>query len=249
MSINNQKMTKKQNAVISNVVTGIIAGICLLSSSSVFAQTNTTFSFGAKLNLATWDGDNPGSGNNFEAKTNMLGLEAKVAHGSWFGGLTLLGAEFEFKDDAPARPTNPLPPSSNPVVINRGETDLVLGYRFWPKISLFLDIKNVTNKWDADNYKMEYIGLGIGISGFHPVSAKGTLYGNFGFVPMNIKADGKEVGEAKRSAFNFGYLYKASPRISLSVGLQSQNQTNDYDDGSKQTHGLGALMFGINGQL
>lgn len=234
---------------MANIVTCLIIGACIFFSSSVFAQTNTFYSFGAKINLATWDGDNPGSGNNFESKTNMLGLEAKVSHGAWFAGLTLLGAEFEFDDVAPARPSNPLPPSSDPVVIKRGETDLVLGYRFWPKISLFLDIKNVTNKWDTDNYKVEYTGLGIGISGFHPVSPKGILYGNFGFVPMNIRADGKEVGEAKRSAFNIGFLFKASPSISLSVGLQSQNQINDYDDGSEQAHGLGALMFGINGQL
>lgn len=249
MSMNNPQTVSHLASTYRNVIAGVIGGLCLLAIPSVIAQTNTQFSFGAKLDFSTWKGDNPGVGKDFEDQSSMLGIEAKVSHGSWFGGLTLLGGEFEFDDVAPARPTEPLPPSSAPITIKRGEVDLVLGYRFWPRVSLFLDIKNVTNKWDKDNYKVEYTGLGFGISGYHPLSPKWSLYGNFGLVPMNIKVDDEDVGDAGRSALNIGFLYRASERANFTIGLRSQNQTNDYDDGTEQTHKLGSLMFGINGQL
>lgn len=220
----------------------------LLVASQSFAQTDTQYSIGAKLDFSTWEGDNPG-GASFDAKAPMLGLEAKAQHAKWFGGLTLTGGEFKFDTLAPSRPTNPLPTGSEPVTIKRGEVDLVLGYRFWERISLFLDFKNVTNEWNTDGYKIEYNGLGVGITGFHPLTPEWTLFGNLGFLPMNIRADGQEVGDARRSALNVGFLYRMSPRFNLRIGLQSQTQTDKYDGGGEQTHSIGALMFGINAAL
>jgi len=225
-----------------------MGGALLLVTSTAFAQTNTQYSLGAKLDVSTWKGDNPG-GASFKAESPMLGLEAKIQHAKWFGGLTLTGGEFKFDTLAPTRPTRPLPTGSGPTTIKRGEVDLVLGYRFWSRISLFLDLKNVTNEWDTDGYKIEYTGLGIGITGFHPLTPEWTLFGNFGFLPMNIKADGQEVGDATRSALNVGFLYRLNSRFNLRVGLQSQTQTDKYDSGGKQTHNIGALMFGINAAL
>jgi len=225
-----------------------MGGALLLVTSTAFAQTNTQYSLGAKLDASTWKGDNPG-GASFEAKSPMLGLEAKIQHAKWFGGLTLTGGEFKFDTLAPTRPSNPLPTGSEPTTIKRGEVDLVLGYRFWSRISLFLDLKNVTNEWDTDGYKIEYTGLGIGITGFHPLSPEWTLFGNFGFLPMNIKADGQEVGDTTRSALNAGFLYRLNSRFNLRIGLQSQTQTDKYDNGGKQTHSIGSLMFGINAAL
>jgi len=220
----------------------------LFASPPIWAQTETHYSLGAKLDFSTWEGDNPG-GESFKAKAPMLGLEAKIQHGSWFGGLTLAGGEFEFDTLAPTRPTNPFPSGSEPVTIKRSEVDLVLGYRFWPRIALFLDLKNVSNEWDTDRYKTEYNGLGLGISGHHPLTPEWTLFGNFGVVPMNIKADGQDVGDATRSALNIGFLYRISQRMNFSIGLQSQTQTDDYDNGLEQTHRIGALTLGINAAI
>lgn len=215
----------------------------LLMASQASAETKARFSLGAKLDFSNWEGENPG-GADFDEKSTMLGVEAKVQHGKWFGGLTLAGGEFEFDSPAPSRPT-PLP-ASNETTIKRTEVDLILGYRFWPRIALFLDLKNVTNEWDADDYKIEYTGLGFGIAGHYPLDPKWTLFGNFGVVPMNIEADGDDVGDATRTVLNVGFLYRIKQNLNFSIGLQSQNQTDDYDDGGEQDHRVGALTLGIN---
>jgi hypothetical protein len=238
----------KSNKLFQYSFTTVMTGALLLVASQAWAQAETRYSLGAKLDFSTWKGDNPG-GASFKAGAPMLGLEAKVQHAKWFGGLTLTGGEFTFDTLAPSRPTNPLPAGSEPVTIKRGEVDLVLGYRFWSRISLFLDLKNVSNEWNTDGYKTEYSGLGIGITGFHPLSSQWTLFGNFGFLPMNIRADGQEVGNATRSALNVGFLYRINPWLNLRIGLQSQAQIDKYDSGGEQTHNINALMFGINGSL
>lgn len=225
-----------------------LLAILLLATPLAWAQTEARYSLGAKLDFSTWEGDNPG-GADFKAKAPMLGVEVKIQYANWFGGLTLAGGEFKFDTLSPTRPTSPLPIGSEPVTIKRSEVDLVLGYRFWPRIALFLDLKNVSNEWDTDSYKTEYNGLGLGISGHHPLSPEWTLFGNFGVVPMNIKADGQEVGDATRSALNIGFLYRINQRMNLSIGLQSQTQIDDYDNGLEQTHRVSALTFGINAAL
>jgi len=225
-----------------------LSATLLFATPLVLAQAEARYSLGAKLDFSTWEGDNPG-GAGFEAKAPMLGLEAKMQYASWFGGLTLAGGEFRFDTLAPTRPTSLLPVGSEPVTIKRSEVDLVLGYRFWPRIALFLDLKNVTNEWKRDGYKTEYNGLGLGISGHHPLSSRWVLFGNVGVVPMNIRADGQDVGDATRSALNIGFLYRIGQRTNFSVGLQSQTQTDDYDNGREQTHRISALTFGINAAL
>lgn len=219
----------------------------LLASSASWAESDGQFSLGAKLLSATWKGENP-DGADFESQSGQLSLEAKYQQQSWFGGLTLQGGQFEFDDVAPERYDHK-DFGGETVKIKRGEVDLVAGYYFWERVSLFLDIKNVGNEWVADGYKVEYSGLGLGVSGYHPMSETWSFFGSFGLVPMTIKADGKEIGNATRSALNVGFLYRFAPRANFTIGLQSQTQTNDYDDGTEQTQHLGALVFGVNGTL
>jgi hypothetical protein len=227
----------------------LLACTMLLATGATWAGTPTQFNLGAKLHMATWSGDNPGGGKKFEAKSGMLGLEAKLQHQRWYGGLTLLGGQFTFDEVAPTRLDGYTPPSGEKVKIKRGEVDLVAGYYFWSRVSLFLDIKNVSNEWDADGYKLQYTGLGLGVSGFHPLSPSWSLFGSFGLVPMNIKAEGDKVGTATRAALNVGFLYRLSERVNFTIGVQSQSQTNDYDNGTEQTHRVGSLIVGITGSL
>lgn len=216
----------------------------LLVASQASAQSKVQFSFGAKVDLSNWEGENPG-GADFDEKGSMLGVEAKIQYGKWFGGLTLAGGEFDFGTPAPSRPTKPLA-ARKETTIKRGEADLIMGYRFWPRIALFLDIKSVNNEWDADSYKIKYTGLGFGVAGHYPLAPKWTLFGSLGFVPMNIEADGKDVGDATRSALNVGFLYQLTKSLNLSIGLLNQTQTDDYDEGDEQTHNISALTLGIN---
>lgn len=224
----------------------LISGL-LLASAPLHAESPGQFSLGAKLLSATWTGENPG-GADFKSQSGQLGLEAKYQQQRWFGGLTLQGGTFEF-DDVPPERYDHATLSGETVKVKRGEVDLVAGYYVWPRVALFLDIKNVDNEWVADGYKVEYSGLGLGVSGYHPVSDSWSFFGSFGLVPMTIKVDGEEIGNATRSALNVGFLYRFATRANFTIGLQSQTQTNDYDDGTEQTQHLGALVFGVTGTL
>lgn len=227
---------------------GLLVSGLLLTGSPLRAESTGQFSLGAKLLSSTWKGENSG-GADFESQSGQLSLEAKYQRERWFGGLTLQGGQFEFDDVAPDRPDGYTPPADETVKIKRGEVDLVGGYYFWPRVALFLDIKNVANEWLVDDYKVEYNGLGLGVSGYHPMSETWSFFGSFGVVPMNIKADGEKIGSATRSALNVGFLYRFAPRANFTVGLQSQTQTNDYDDGTEQTQHVGAVVFGVTGSL
>lgn len=227
---------------------GLLMCGLVLASAPLRAESTSQYSLGAKLLSTTWSGENPG-GAKFKSQSGQLSLEAKFQHQRWFGGLTLQGGQFEFDDTPPARPDGYTAPGGEKVKIKRGEVDLVAGYYFWPRVSLFLDAKNVGNEWLADGYKVEYSGLGLGVSGYHPLSETWSLFGSFGLVPMNIKAEGDKVGTARRSALNVGFLYRFTSRANFTIGLQSQTQTNDYDDGTEQTQHVGALVFGVTGML
>ena len=218
---------------------------CLLLPSLATAGSGMQFSLGTSLKSTTWSGENPGSGGRFEAQAPMLSLEARLQRGRWFGGLTLSGGEFEFADTSPARPTGPALPATQSVTVSRGETDLVAGYRIRERIALFADIKSVANTW-SDNYKMEYSGLGIGISGFLPLGSRWLIFGNLGFVSMDIKVQRSSIGNAKRSALNMGVSYRIADAFNVSLAINSQSQINTYRDGSEQTHELGSLALGIN---
>ncbi len=224
----------------------LITALCLFAMPLAWAQSGSQYSLGAKLDFATWGGDTPAGGKSFEAGSTLLGLTGQYRHQRWFAGLTLLGGEFQFDTVAPARPTQPLPTGSEPVTIKRSEVDLVMGYQFWRRVGLFLDLKSVGNEWVGDGYTVNYLGLGLGVNGHLPLSPAWTLFGNVGIVPMTIEAQGEKVGRAGRGALNVGGLYRASPHVSFSVGLQAQSQTNAYDDGTEQTHALGALRVGLN---
>ncbi len=224
----------------------LLLAVMLLVPGLAAAENTNRYSVGVNLKPSTWKGENPGNNADFSSKSAMLSLEAKIQRGRWFGGLTLSGGEFNFSDTSPARPTGPALPVGQTVTIKRGEADLVAGYRFWERISLFIDLKNVINTWDNDNYKVEYTGLGVGASGFMPLSPQWLLFGSIGFVPMDIKVQGDSVGSSKRSALNIGFLYRTGDRFNISLALNSQTQVNEYDDGSEQTHELGSLAIGVN---
>jgi hypothetical protein len=222
-----------------------IASTLLFSASQGWAESDTRYSVGAKLDFSTWRGDNP-NGSSFDTRAPMFTLEAKAQHNNWFGGITLSGGEFRFANTSPSRPNNASPMGNNSATVKRGEADFILGYRFWQRVSLFLDLKNINNEWSSDAYKVSYTGLGWGVSTHQPLSSQWVVYGNFGLVPMNIKANGQQIGDATRSALNVGLLYRLHRGINFNMGLQSQTQVDNYDNGSEQSHRIGALTLGVN---
>lgn len=207
------------------------------------AAEPTQWSVGAKLHATNWTVQDQSTGVETDADDMRLGLAVKFQNGRFYGGLSLLGGDFEFTGNAPARPTGPA--STLPTTIKHGDTDLVFGYYFWPKVSLFLDLKNVSNEWD-DGYKVEYGGIGYGISVVQPISQRWTFSGSFGLVPMRIELNGSNIGDAGRSALELSMHYTINQQFNMSFGLKSQAQTDEFDNGLKQEHHLGALVFGAN---
>lgn len=222
----------------------------LLISQTSAAEVKINIS--AKLSPTTWSGSNNNANEkDFEAKANQWSFGVSFQREKLYGGLSLHVAEFDFGSPAPDKVTATNSTSSNNVTIDHGETDLTLGYYFWPKISLFIDIKSVGNTWKDENYNYTYGGFGMGISAFHPINTQWTLVGSLGSVPqlrINDK-NGDKIGDGNGSALDIGFLYHVEEKTNLSVGLKSQTNTLNFDNGTKQDHRRGGLYLGIAHQF
>ncbi len=219
----------------------------------VFAQADDplTMSVGAGVQLSGWQGENEGSSEtDFDAGGGLLRLNVSLQKGRFYGGLSLTGGRFDFEEGSPDRvgPESSAPPDRE-ATVERGEFDLLLGYWFWERVSLFLDVKSVSNEWQGESYSLRYSGLGAGVSGFVPLAEPWTLFGSFGVVPLTIRALGEDIGDGRGSALEVGVLYRLGQRTSLSFSLKNQHQEYDFDSGADQTHDLGGLAFGITHRL
>jgi hypothetical protein len=114
-----------------------------------------------------------------------------------------------------------------------------------------MDIKNIGNKWNNQNYEFSYNGFGMGVSAFRPINTQWTLVGSIGFVPnLTIKdSDGGTIGDGSGSALDIGFLYHVAEKTNLSVGLKSQSNKLEFDTGDKQDHQRGGLYIGIAHQF
>lgn len=222
----------------------IFLGLALMAGGGVAsAGIPAQWSIGAKLHGSTWTVKNQATGQEAEAEGGQLGVSLKMQKGSFYSGLSFTGGDFEFTDRAPTHPVDGATPT--PTTIKHGEADLIFGYYFWPQVSLFLDLKSVSNEGD-DYEQVTYGGIGYGISGFHRLSEQWTLFGSFGLVPMRIRVADDRVGDTGRSALEFGLSYAPNQRLGLSASIRSQGQRDEYDNGLKQEQRMGALTFGAN---
>ncbi len=219
-------------------------GLMLLAGcGAASAGTPAQWSIGAKLHGSTWTTENKATGQKAEAEGGQLGVSLKMQKGAFYSGLSFTGGDFEFTDRAPTHPVNGATPT--PTTIKHGEADLIFGYYFWPQVSLFLDLKSVSNEGD-DYEKVTYGGIGYGISGYHRLTDQWTLFGSFGVVPMRIRVADDNIGDTGRSALEFGLSFTPSQRLNLSASIRSQGQRDEYDSGLKQEQHIGALAFGAN---
>lgn len=215
----------------------------LTSTSVAHAEEASRWGMGAKLYATNWTVTNQDTDAESKAISGQLGLSGKYQKGRFYGGLAIQAGDFEFKDNAPAQPDGSA--STAPTTIKHANSDLIFGYYFWQKVSLFIDIKNVSNEWE-DGDKVEYSGIGYGINVVHPLSPRWAISGSFGLVPMRIKIDDKNVGDAGRSALDISLHYSLGPQSNLSISLKNQSQTDEYDNGLEQEHKFGALVLGGN---
>lgn len=229
--------------------------IILLAFSSVSvtnaAEDPIKISFGAKLQLSTWEGNNTGNQNaDFDSNGNQFSLSVSFKKGRLFGGVNFQGGTFDFSNGSPNRVRENGSSSASNATIERGEFDLLLGYYFWDQISLFLDIKSVTNDWQNEAYSLKYGGLGFGVMGFHPLSPQWTLFGSVGWIGnLDIEADGNSIGDGKSSALELGGLFRINDVMNFTIGVKSQHQEYEFNNQEKQTHDIGGLVIGFTYQI
>lgn len=226
----------------------------LLLSCSLFCvivptvQGQSNLSLGVVLNGSGWNGDNGSGRSDFESdEGGQFGLRASYAHDKLYVGLSLQGGDYQFNNAAPTQFTAAGEVTTSNVKLTHSDFDLLAGYYFWDRVSLFLDLKSVGSEWQNNNYKQSFSGLGVGVSGFNPLNEKWTLYGSWGVVGGTIKqGDSRELGDASSTALVLGANYTLSRNNYLNMGLKIRNYEFDYDDGNQQDYSLNGLFVGYN---
>ena len=220
----------------------------LVPNAHAQAEDPLFITLGARLLATGWEGENEGlADSDFESDDGgAFGVRFLMQKGRLYGGISLQGGEYDFDDETPDLVFEEGLLARRDDSIKREEADFLLGYYFWDQVSLFLDIKSVTNEWDDVDYALHYAGLGFGVSGFIPLNESWTVYGTFGLVPLEIRADGDNIGDGLGSAIEFGAVWRFAKATNLVIGLRNQHQEYDFDNDAEQTHDIGGLVIGIN---
>ncbi|VAW59320.1 hypothetical protein MNBD_GAMMA11-3434 [hydrothermal vent metagenome] len=202
---------------------------------------------GAKVLGAGWGGDNA-NGSTFNSDNGgQLGLNIAYQLGKFYTGLNLQGGNYDFTGTAPSQFTGSGSVSVGSDRIRQTEIDLLVGYYIWPQISLFVDIKAVENKWQSNNYKQNFGGLGLGITGFNPLNKNWTLFGSLGFVTGDIEDGGKNrVGDGSSSALEVGVVYTLSKNNHLNFGFKFRSYDFKSNNGEQQNYDINALFVGYS---
>jgi len=218
-----------------------------LGLNNAYAEHRLTF--GAKLLAAGWNGDNAAGGTDFESdEGGQFGLNIAYKIDRFYTGLNFQRGEYNFENDAPDKFTLSGRVSSSNVKIQQSDLDLLVGYYFWSQVSLFVDIKSVTNNWLDEPYNQNFLGLGLGTSGYIPINEKWTLFGSFGFIGRGEIKDnnGNKVGEGTSWALELGTVYSINERHFLNAGIKTRQYNFEYLDSTKQDYSINALFIGYN---
>ncbi len=218
----------------------------MLLSFTLQAQNN--LSLGVVLNGTGWSGDNSLDNSNFKSdKGSQFGLSVSYSRNKFYAGISLQGGEYQFDKTGPEQITSTGNSQTNAVKLNHSDLDILAGYYFWQKISLFVDLKAAGSEWLNNGYEQNFTGLGFGVSGYHPLDEKWTLYGSWGFVVgKNKESDETELGDGSSNALILGANYKLSKNDRISMGMKIRNFRFDYDTGPEQEYSLNGLFVGYN---
>lgn len=227
----------------------LFLNLVTLSFNSVAANDPANVSLSASLQPSTWKGENLNGGTTYDAKATQAQLALNIRKGQFYGGLSFQGGEFKFTDGAPNKVSKTVSVQDDDVTIERGEFDLVFGYYFIPQMSFFIDFKTIENNWKDDPYSLRYKGAGFGVNGYHPINQDWLFIGSIGFMSLDIKANGESIGDGSGGSLSVGALYRVNPQASFTIRLKSQHNEFDFDEGSKQEHDIGGLVFGFSYSL
>lgn len=204
---------------------------------------------GVKLLGAGWQGDNGSVSSSYNSdEGGQLGFSASYLVDKFYTGISLQKGNYNFSGTAPDQFTQGGRVSSSNVEIEHEEFDLLAGYYFWQKVSLFLDLKGVTNAWSNDGYEQNFGGLGFGGSTYITFNNKWTGFSSAGFVANgDIKDANKvKVGEGRSGAIDFVAIYRLAQNSTINMGLKFRNYRFEYLDATKQDYSINALFVGYN---
>jgi len=228
----------------------LVISTILLLSTTTFAHAAVKFNLSVKLMDTTWSGNNSTQTENFKTKSTQGAWGVGMQINRLYARIAVQGANFEFSDPAPNQETETTSTIDNDVTIEHGESDIIVGYYFWPKISLFADIKSVVNKRQGSNYEMAYSGLGVGVSGFHPIKQKWMIYVSSGLLlPFSVESNDKNIGEGAGFAFDGGISYTITKKFRVYLGLKIQYHELKFDNGNTQKHSRNGLYNGLQFQF
>lgn len=220
----------------------LLALILLFSGSLVAGQR---LILGAKLLGSGWQGNNA-DGTEFNSDNGgQLGVNLAWQTDKFYSGLNLQNGNYDFTGTAPDQFTSTGSAAVATDQVQQSEVDILVGYYFWPQVSLFVDMKTVENQWKSNNYKQTFAGLGLGVTGYNPLNKDWTLFGSLGFVSGDIKeSGGSKVGDGSSSALEIGLLYTLNKNSFLNFGVKFRGYEFKSDNGAQQDYNINALFFG-----
>jgi hypothetical protein len=203
------------------------------------------FTVGAKFLAGGWEASN----SDFDSSEGgQFGFNVSMVFNKLYFGANMQSGDFTFSGNAPDQYTTSGTSASSDVKIKQSELDLLAGYYITPQISLFIDLKIVSNDWLNEAYKQDFGGLGLGIAGFMPLKPKWTLFGSFGFIGSGDITDSNEVkvGEGSSTALEVGAVYEINQLNYLSMGVKLKGYSFEALDNTKQDYSISALFVGFN---
>lgn len=226
--------------------------ICSLIATALCTQAavaDERITLGVKLLGTGWSGDNGGVSSSFKSdEGGQLAFSASYSLEKFYAGISLQSGNYKFDGTAPDQFTPAARVGSSNVEIEQRELDLLAGYYFWETVSLFVDIKGVSNTWSSSSYKQNFGGVGFGASGYMPINASWIGYGSVGFVGRGeIKDEDKvKVGDGTSGALELGAVYRMAPASTLNMGVKFRNYRLEYLNNTTQDYSINALFVGYN---
>lgn len=213
-----------------------------------------TLTLGGKVHSGGWTGENKGGiTNDIESeKGRGIGFSVGLRKGKFFTVFNVQAGSYEFDDEQPVYNPDPISEDldlseTDELTINTGFVSIGAGYQFNRYFALQGGIKSHSQAWEDLNREVDYIGVGIGATGFIPLSDSWTLYGTLGINGMDIKdKDGHNIGDGSSTSLELGAAFRISPFSSISFGFKNEAVTAEFDGGNEQEHNIANFYFGYN---
>jgi hypothetical protein len=139
--------------------------------------------------------------------------------------------------------------------IARKDRDFALGYRYTPNISIFTGYKTF-NIHDGSlgytNWKEEYSGVFVGLSGFNLINETTFLYGNLWVTPasMSQKKTAQADTVTNMKVINYevgaGYALTNSSQLTLGYRIQDMKSTNTTQSNRTDHITMKGFLVGAN---